>query len=125
MKRSDNLPKVFHVNWFRKDADGRFMWPGFGENMRVLKWITDRCQGAADAVQTPIGYVPAADSIDTEGLNVDAQTMAALLAVDANIWHDEVENIESYFAEFGDRIPPTLNQQVEKIRAALEAELAA
>ncbi|MBT8446091.1 MAG: phosphoenolpyruvate carboxykinase (GTP), partial [Gammaproteobacteria bacterium] len=117
--RSSQLPRVFHVNWFRKDADGRFMWPGFGENMRVLEWIVDRCNGGDAAVRTPIGYLPPAGAIDTTGLEMSSADMQQLLAVDASLWQRELDEIESYFEGFGKRMPVALRDQVSRIRSAL------
>src|SRR5690606_7480932 len=87
--KSDKLPKVFHVNWFRQDKDGKFMWPGFGENIRVLRWILDRCKGEGDAKETPIGNLPADGALDTSGLGVSDEVMAELLAVDPAAWRTE------------------------------------
>ena len=113
------LPKVFYVNWFRKDADGRFLWPGFGENSRVLEWIFRRCDGTAEAVDTPIGRVPAPGSIITEGLDVGEEEMAKLLEVTPEEWLKEVPAIREHFAMFGDRLPSELRDQL----AALEERL--
>ena len=99
------LPRIFYVNWFRKAADGRFLWPGFGENSRVLEWVFERCAGRGEAVETPIGYVPAPGAIDTEGLEVSSEDMDELLRVDREEWRAEVPVIGEYFAQFGDRLP--------------------
>ena len=115
-QRSERLPKVFHVNWFRKDADGKFMWPGFGDNMRVLKWIIERCDGRADATKTPIGLVPKPGDIDIDGLDIDTQTVDALLDIDPETWRSEIDDIEAYFGTFGDRLPQGIRQQIERIR---------
>jgi len=115
-ERSDNLPKVFHVNWFRKDENGKFMWPGFGENMRVLKWIIDRCEGRSDAIRTPIGLVPDGQDIDLSGIDLDDKTLKALLAIDPQIWRTEVEAIDEYFSSFGDRLPSALRAQIDRIK---------
>lgn len=124
-ERSDKLPKIFHVNWFRKDEDGRFMWPGFGENMRVLQWILGRCDGSADADKTPIGNVPKPGALNLEGLSLDRQAVQNLLSIDARVWREEVDAIEQYFDKFGDRVPAALREQAKQIRAALEEQLAA
>ncbi len=100
-----NPPKIFHVNWFRKDDNGKFMWPGFGQNMRVLLWILDRVNGAGAAVETPIGYVPAPDAINTDGLNISPELMAALLKVDLDEWHEEVQGTGEFLAKFGSDLP--------------------
>ena len=115
-ERSDKLPKVFHVNWFRKDAEGKFMWPGFGDNMRVLKWIIERCEGSSDAVKTPIGLIPKGKDLELAGLELDDATVAALLAIDPKIWRTEIEAIEEYFGSFGDRLPDAINAQIERIK---------
>lgn len=114
--KSENLPKVFHVNWFRKDADGNFMWPGFGDNMRVLKWITERCAGQSNAVKTPIGLIPNGSDLDLSGLDLDQKVVDALLAIDPNIWRTEIEAIEEYFGSFGERIPSEILVQIERIK---------
>lgn len=123
--RSESLPRVFHVNWFRKDGDGRFMWPGYGDNMRVLKWIIERCEGRADARRTPIGNVPSVDSLDMTGLDIRRATLDALLAIDPETWSKEMEEIAVYFAEFGARMPAALLRQVERIKGELASQRAA
>ena len=125
-ERSDKLPKVFHVNWFRKDADGNYMWPGFGDNMRVLKWIIERCEGATEAVKTPIGLIPNGKDLDLSGLDLSDETVAALLAIDPKIWRTEIEAVEEYFGSFGDRLPSAISAQIERIkREIIESEKAA
>lgn len=121
-ERSTKLPAIFHVNWFRRDADGRFMWPGFGENLRVLRWIIDRCASRIGAKQSAIGYLPAAADIDVKGLDVSADTMDALLAVDPAQWREEVAQIEEYLDSFGKRLPEELREQCRAIAAALDAD---
>ncbi|MEQ8233039.1 MAG: phosphoenolpyruvate carboxykinase (GTP) [Gammaproteobacteria bacterium] len=123
--RSDKLPRIFHVNWFRKDANGRFMWPGFGDNMRVLEWILARCAGQADAVKTPIGYLPDADALNLEGLDLDRKSVQDLVSIDPRIWREEIDQIEAYFATYGARLPQALHEQAARIKAALEEQLAA
>ena len=123
--RSDKLPKIFHVNWFRKDGDGRFMWPGYGDNMRVLKWMVDRCEGRAGAQRTPIGYVPNVDELDMSGLDIKRATLDALLAIDPAIWQREVVEIAAYFAEFGSRVPEAFMRQVARIKGELARQSAA
>ncbi|MCY3804184.1 MAG: phosphoenolpyruvate carboxykinase (GTP) [Gammaproteobacteria bacterium] len=122
--KSDKLPKIFCVNWFRRDQDGKFLWPGFGENMRVLAWIVERCQGERDAKETPIGFVPKVEDIDINGIDVSSETMEALLSVDPALWEQETVAISEYFAEFGDRIPQTLLTELEKITSALQSKAA-
>ena len=116
---ASKLPKLFHVNWFRKDADGNFLWPGFGENSRVLAWIFRRCEGSADAVETPFGYVPTAEGIDTTGLDVSAEDLAELLRVDADGLRHELPTVHEHYARFGDRMPDELRAQLEELEKRL------
>jgi phosphoenolpyruvate carboxykinase (GTP) len=113
------LPKVYFVNWFRKSADGRFLWPGFGENSRVLKWICERVEGTAQAHPTPIGHLPAADALDAAGLDGMADNLKQLLAVDTVGWKKEVEDVAVNYAKFGSRLPKALKEQLEGLRARL------
>ena len=115
----DKLPSIFYVNWFRKDADGRFLWPGFGDNSRVLKWIVDRLEGRVDAVESPIGLVPLPGDIDTDGLEVGADDVNRVLAVDREEWIDELPLLESWFATFGDRLPTAMRAELDRLREAL------
>ena len=112
-ERSDKLPQVFHVNWFRQNADGKFLWPGFGENLRVLRWILDRCAGNGAAVETPIGWLPADGALDTQGLHLGDGVMDELLAVDVAAWRDEFASIREYIESFGKRVPPKLREQLD------------
>jgi phosphoenolpyruvate carboxykinase (GTP) len=110
------LPKIFFVNWFRRDEDGRFLWPGYGENSRVLKWVFERVTGGGDAVETAIGLLPAPGALDVAGLDeVSEDDLTALLSVDANGWREAIPQIEAHFAQFGDRLPPELKQQLEHL----------
>ncbi len=118
-EKSDRLPKIFHVNWFRKDSEGRFMWPGFGDNMRVLEWIIGRCKSSADAVATPIGNVPTADSLNVDNLDIDAGTLAELLRVDRAGWQAELEQIGEYLGSYGERLPEGIKQEHRRISDAL------
>jgi phosphoenolpyruvate carboxykinase (GTP) len=115
----DALPKIFYVNWFRKDADGKWLWPGYGENSRVLEWIFHRITDKADAVETPIGAVPTVDAIDTTGIDVPARDMEELLRVDVEGWKAEVPLIRGYYAQFGDRLPEALSDQVDTLEKRL------
>jgi phosphoenolpyruvate carboxykinase (GTP) len=115
----DKLPKIFYVNWFRKDADGRFLWPGFGENSRVLKWVFERASGRGDADETAIGWVPAKGAIDADGLDVRADDLVELLRVNADEWRAELPDIAAFYATFGDRIPPELRDELRKLEARL------
>ena len=116
---ASKLPKIFYVNWFRKDADGGWLWPGFGENSRVLKWIVERVAGNGEAVETPIGYLPAPNAIDTNGLDVTDEQMEELLNVDVKEWLNEIESIREHYARFEETLPQALSDEL----AALEARL--
>ncbi|OUP69102.1 phosphoenolpyruvate carboxykinase (GTP) [Anaerotruncus colihominis] len=118
-KLGDKAPKIFNVNWFRTDDEGHFIWPGFGDNMRVLNWIVDRCEGKADAVETPIGYEPKPEDIDVEGLDITTDTVRDLLSVDKNLWKEEVKGIKEFYAKFGDKLPQALESEL----ATLESNL--
>jgi phosphoenolpyruvate carboxykinase (GTP) len=113
------LPKLFWVNWFRKSDTGAFMWPGFGENSRVLKWVLERVAGTADATETPIGSVPTPDSLDVSGLDLDAGTLQALLEVDATAWKGEVELINAHFDSIGERLPETMRAELTELERRL------
>ena len=114
-----HAPKIFHVNWFRTDDEGHFIWPGFGDNMRVLLWILARCEGKADAVETAIGYVPKPEDINIEGLDISIDTIKDLLTVDKAAWLADVENIKEFYKLVGDHVPAEMNEEL----AALEARL--
>jgi phosphoenolpyruvate carboxykinase (GTP) len=118
-KPGAKLPKIFHVNWFRKGADGKFLWPGFGDNLRVLEWIIDRCKGSAKAVETPIGLVPGPRDLHLEGLELDDDALAILLDVDAAGWSAEVADIGSYLDSFGPRTPAALKAEQQRVAKAL------
>ena len=120
-ERAKKLPKIFHVNWFRQDEDGKFLWPGFGENLRVLSWIIDRCEGRIDARETPIGYLPNAADIDTADLDIDSGTMQQLTTINAATWAAEMESIGEYLDGFGDRLPAVLRERQQRIAAELAA----
>ena len=119
-KLGDKAPKIFNVNWFRTDDEGNFIWPGFGDNMRVLNWIIDRCEGKADADETAIGYVPKAEDIDLTDLDFDIETLKSILAVDKDIWTKEAEEIEEHYKKFGDKLPAQLREQLNNLKAALK-----
>ena len=112
-------PKIFNVNWFRTDSEGHFIWPGFGDNMRVLDWILKRCEETVDADETAIGYVPKPEDINLEGCSVDKETLKGLLNVDTETWKKEAEGIKEFYKKFGDRLPKELNDEL----AALESRL--
>ncbi|HXM08939.1 MAG TPA: phosphoenolpyruvate carboxykinase (GTP) [Terriglobales bacterium] len=113
------LPKIFYVNWFRAGDDGQFLWPGYGENSRVLKWIFERCDGSVHAVDTPIGRLPAAADLDTEGLDLSPTDIDKLLDVDVSGWLAEIPLIREYFAKFGSHLPDGLNREVDELEARL------
>jgi phosphoenolpyruvate carboxykinase (GTP) len=111
----DKLPKLFWVNWFRRDEDGSFLWPGFGDNSRALKWIIQRVEGRGEAVETPIGHVPAPGALDTSGLDLDEATLAKLLEVDPEAWRQEVPLIEEHYASLGERLPDELRDELREL----------
>ena len=115
---SDKAPKVFNVNWFRKDDDGNFQWPGYGENLRVLEWIIKRCEGEVGAEETAIGYVPYAKDINLTGLEdeVSFDTLESILKVDSSLWKDEVGGIEEFYGKFGDKLPPVLKAELDTLK---------
>ncbi len=115
------LPKIFYVNWFRRDEQGDFLWPGFGENSRVLKWVVERIEGTAAAVETPIGHVPTADGLDLEGLDMTPEAVAAALAVDPEEWKAELPQIQEWFEKFGDDLPAVLWTELDGLKARLGA----
>ena len=119
-KLGDKAPKIFNVNWFRTDDEGNFIWPGFGDNMRVLNWIIDRCEGKADAEETAIGFVPKADDIDTTDLDIDRATLEGILKVDKDVWTKEAAEIEEHYKKFGDKLPQELKTQLENLKNALK-----
>ena len=119
-ERSQHLPRIFHVNWFRQDKEGKFLWPGFGENLRVIRWIIDRCEDRADARETPIGFLPNPGDIDITGLDVPAETMEALLSVNIDAWQEEMDSVGEYLDSYGERLPAKLRQEHEMIVADLK-----
>lgn len=118
----DKAPKIFNVNWFRKDDEGNFMWPGFGDNLRVLDWILDRCDGKVDAVETAIGFVPKAEDINIDGLEgeVSRESLESILDVDKALWAAEADGIAEFYAKFGDKLPETLKAELETLKANLK-----
>ena len=117
---ADKLPKIYYVNWFRKDEDGKWLWPGFGENSRVLKWVVDRIDGRAEGRETPIGTVPADGSLDVEGLDLPAEDLEVLLSVDPEVWKQEAALMAEYFTQFGEHFPPRLAQEHDALVQRLE-----
>ena len=122
-KLGDKAPKIFHVNWFRTDSEGHFIWPGFGDNMRVLMWILARCEGTADAVETPIGYEPKPEDINIEGLDISLETIKDLLSVDKESWMEDITRegtgIEAFYAKFGSKLPAEMRKQLDALKARL------
>lgn len=117
-KKMTNPPEIFNVNWFRKDAEGNFIWPGFGDNLRALLWALDRCEGKADAVETPLGYVPTRDSLDVEGLNLTVEQLDELLTVDHETWKKELEGIKGWYAKL-EHLPKELTEALKRLEKEL------
>ena len=116
----EKAPKIFNVNWFRKDENDDFIWPGFGDNLRVLDWIIDRCEGKVDAQETPIGYLPYAKDINLEGLDISLETLDSILDVDKAAWEEEFAGVDELYAKFGDRLPQELADELASVRKAFE-----
>ena len=112
-------PGIYHVNWFRRDADGKFLWPGYGENLRVLDWVLQRCAGTVGADETPIGNLPRPEDLNTKGLNVSADALKALLSADPALWKKEMAEVGKYLEQYGNRLPAEMLQQVKGIEARL------
>ncbi len=119
-KLIENPPKIFNVNWFRTDENGSFIWPGFGDNLRVLEWIMGRCFDEADATETAIGYVPKAEDINLEGLDFSIDALKGILNVDKDLWKEEVAGIKEFYAKFGDKLPAKLKEELANLEANLE-----
>lgn len=119
-KDGARLPKIFYVNWFRKNDQGKFMWPGFGENSRVLKWIFERCNGEGDAIETPIGNMPTLDALDLTGLDLDEKDISNLLRVEIDGWLQEVPLLREYYGQFGDHLPAELQEELDQLQQRLE-----
>jgi phosphoenolpyruvate carboxykinase (GTP) len=113
------MPKIFYVNWFRKSPEGKFLWPGFAENSRVLKWIFERCNGTAEAIDTPIGKVPAEGALDTDGLDVGEADLKELLRVDTEGWKSEIPSITEHYETFGDKLPGGLKEELGELEKRL------
>ncbi len=118
-KKIANPPKIFNVNWFRLDDDGNFMWPGFGDNMRVLNWILDRCEGKVDAVETEIGYVPNKEDLQLEGLDLSDEVVTELLSIDKEAWREDLANQREFFAQFGERLPKEIKDSMDELEKRL------
>ena len=119
-KLGDKAPKIFNVNWFRTDDEGHFIWPGFGDNLRVLEWILKRCENAVDAKETAIGYVPNADDINLEGLDLSKETLEELLSVDKEMWKQDADGITEFYKKFRDRLPQELSGELETLKNNLK-----
>ena len=119
-RRATNLPRIFHVNWFRRDEDGRFMWPGYGENLRVLQWVMQRCEGTVEAQETPIGFVPRVEDLELQGLALAPATLDKLLTVDKEQWQREGQMIAAYLEEFGERVPDEMWNQLRGVLTRLQ-----
>ena len=113
------LPRVFHVNWFRKDDEGKFLWPGFGENSRVLEWVFRRCDGEGEMVDSALGLLPAEGELNTEGLEISAEAMRELLSVDEKALREQLPQIEEHLAQFGDDLPAEIRGQLEALKQRL------
>ena len=115
----DKAPKIFNTNWFRLDDEGHFIWPGFGDNLRVLEWILNRCEDKVDAEETPIGYVPKPEDINLEGLDMDMDALKSILEVDKDVWKQEADGITEFYGKFGDKLPQELKDQLENLKSRL------
>ena len=114
-KKIPKPPKIFHVNWFRKCADGKFLWPGYGENVRVLKWILERVEGRGQAQETPIGYVPTKNGLTLDGMKISEEAVNELLRVNTEDWETELEDSKQFFRKFGGRLPRQIREEHEKL----------
>ena len=119
-KQMTQPPKIFHVNWFRTDEQGKFLWPGYGENLRVLEWIVERCENTAEAQKTPIGYIPTPRSLDMTGLDMSEQEINKLLQIDNAAWEQESQQIEDFFKQFGQRLPKEIGAELTDLRKRLK-----
>ena len=119
-RKNKNVPKIFNVNWFRTDNEGKFIWPGFGDNIRVLDWIIDRCEGKADAIETPIGYLPRPEDVNIEGLDISQEALREILTVDKEMWRKEAADIREHYKKFGDKLPQELATQLENLENRLK-----
>jgi phosphoenolpyruvate carboxykinase (GTP) len=114
-----NPPRIFHVNWFRQDAAGKFLWPGFGENLRVLSWILDRCAGQGGAIDTPIGHMPRPSDLNTRGLDISSEALEELTAVPQAAWQEEVADLRQYLQGFGPRLPAAMVSEIDELERRL------
>jgi phosphoenolpyruvate carboxykinase (GTP) len=114
-----NAPRIFYVNWFRKTLEGKWLWPGYGENSRVLEWMCERVKGRAGANSTPIGLLPGKGDLNLDGMNLPPENVNELLRVDADAWKAEIADIEQHFAQFGNRLPARLRKQLDELKTRL------
>ena len=121
--KQDLLPKIFYVNWFKKNEDGKFVWPGFGENIRVLKWIFGRCNGKEEAEETPIGYLPKQEDLDLEGLSLTSEDTKELLKLDNKQWLEEVDEMRSYLSQFKPNLPNGIEEELNQLEDRLKKNL--
>jgi len=119
-RRAPRPPKIFHVNWFRQNTAGKFLWPGFGDNLRVLAWMLDRCAGRVEATQTPIGLLPRAGDLNTLGLDISFEALDELTAVPKDAWRREVAELREYLGEYGARLPAQLIRELDEVEHRLE-----
>ena len=119
-EKTTTLPKIFNVNWFRTNEEGQFIWPGFGDNLRVLEWISKRCFGETGAKECELGYIPYASDINVEGADIDEKTVEELLKIDRDLWKKETANIRDYYAQFGDKVPKELYESLETLENSLK-----
>jgi phosphoenolpyruvate carboxykinase (GTP) len=117
----ENLPKIFQVNWFKKGANGKFLWPGFAENIRVLDWIIGRLEGTNQGKASPVGTVPQSGELNTSGIDVDESILDELLEIDSEAWNKEIESIREFFEEFGDRMPKRLFEELEALNERVKS----
>lgn len=115
--KKDKQPKIFNVNWFRTDEEGNFIWPGFGDNMRILDWIVKRCEDEVEAVETPIGFMPKVEDINLEGLDFSREKLASILDCDKKVWQAEIKDIEQFYTKFGDKMPKELTRELKKLKS--------
>jgi phosphoenolpyruvate carboxykinase (GTP) len=119
-KGGEGLPRIFYVNWFRKDEDGKFLWPGFGENSRVLEWVFRRCDDAVEADETPIGLVPAKGALNLDGLEIAPERLEELLRVDPEEWKAQLPQVQEHYAQFGESLPAGLRAQLDALEERLQ-----
>jgi phosphoenolpyruvate carboxykinase (GTP) len=119
MAPADKLPRIYYVNWFRKNANGKFIWPGYGENSRILKWVFERIDGKATAVKTPIGNLPALDSLDLKDLDISKEDLQAILTVDRDQWIKEAADVKEYYAIYENKFPVELGNELSSLQKAL------